>query len=353
MIASSAWAAGKAHSGYVQTNLVSDVAMTATTTDANLLNAWGIAFFPGAPFWVNDNGAGVATLYDGIGTKIALTVMIPLPPGSTSSNAAPTGIVANPTAIANVPATQFLLPTTSLPALFIFDTEDGTIAGWNFADVDPTKARLIVDNSAGGSSTGAVYKGLAMGVNSSGVFLFASNFRSGKVDVFDSKFNPATLSGSFSDPGLPSGFAPFGIANIRGNLFVTYALQNSAKHDDVSGPGHGFVDVFDTNGNMIERFATRGHLNSPWGIAAAPLDFGKFSGDVLIGNFGDGKINAFDPTSGHFHGQLKDPSKKEIVIDGLWGLSFGGAAASDPGTLYFTAGPNNEMDGLFGSIAAK
>jgi uncharacterized protein (TIGR03118 family) len=208
--------------------------------------------------------------------------------------------------------------------LFIFDTEDGTISGWNFGDVDPRKARLVVDNSAGGSSTGAVYKGLAMGVNSSGVILFATNFRSGKVDVFDSSFHPATLSGSFSDPGLPSGFAPLGIANIRGNLFVTYALQNSATHDDIAGPGAGFVDVFDTNGNMIERFATREHLNAPWAIAAAPLNFGKFSGDVLIGNFGDGKINAFDPASGSFHGQLKDQGKKEIVIDGLWALSFGG-----------------------------
>ena len=194
---------------------------------------------------------------------------------------------------------------------------------------------------------------MAIGANTNGAFLFATNFHAGTVDVFDSTFKtpPAgTLTGNFSDPSLPSGYAPFGIANIEGNLFVTFSLQNPEKHDDVAGAGHGFVDIFDTNGNLIQRFASRGKLNSPWGIAEAPFNFGRFSTDILIGNFGDGRINAFKE-AGQFHGQLADPSNKTIVIDGLWALAFGGALNSDPGTLYFTSGPNGESDGLFGSLA--
>jgi uncharacterized protein (TIGR03118 family) len=327
---------------YTQTNLVSDGAIPAPTTDAKLLNAWGVAFFPGGPFWVADNGSGFSTLYDGIGAKQALEVEIPTPDGAPQGNTAtPTGLVFNVT-------TQFHIPgTNNLPALFIFDTEDGTIAAWNPNLPDRTRAVIVVDNSQNG--TGAVYKGLATGSNSQGNFLFATNFRAGTVDVFDSSFAPATLDGSFTDPDLPVGFAPFGIRNIDGDLFVTFALQNDAKHDDVAGLGNGFVDIFDTDGHLIRRFASDRRLNSPWGITRTSFAFGRFSGDILIGNFGDGRINAFDG-QGKFLDQLESTDGQPIEIDGLWSLTFGGAAKSDPDTLYFTAGPNGEKDGLFGSL---
>jgi uncharacterized protein (TIGR03118 family) len=327
---------------FIQTNLVSNGAVPFTITDPNLVNAWGIAFFPGEPFWINDNGTGLSTLYDGAGNIIPLVVKIPLPPGSTASNAAPTGMVVNTT-------TQlFVIPGTTQIADFIFATEDGTISGWNPL-VDLNNAKLIIDNSA----SGAVYKGLAMGNNTTGEFLYATNFNSGKIDVFNSSFNPATLSGSFTDPNLPAGYAPFGIANIRGYLFVTYALQDAAKHNDVAGKGHGFVDIFDTNGNLFRRFVSRGMLNSPWGVAEAPYGFGSFDADILIGNFGDGKISAYGSKTGDGHGFLRGTSNKVISIDGLWALTFGGALGSNPNTLYFTAGPNSEADGLFGSLSPQ
>ena len=232
---------------FMQTNLVSDGAVTAQTTDPDLKNAWGIAFPPGGPFWIADNAAGLATLYDGTGAKQSLTVTIPPPNGSPAGTAsAPTGIVWNGTS-------QFRLPGTTLPSVFIFDTEDGTVAGWNPGSSDPTHAVLVVDNSQNGD--GAVYKALALGSNTKGNFLYATNFRAGTVDVFDSSFAPAKLDGTFADPNIPAGFAPFGIRNIDGDLVVTYALQNGEKHDDVAGPGNGFVDIFDTDGHLIRRFA--------------------------------------------------------------------------------------------------
>lgn len=325
---------------YKQTNLVSDGAVQAPTTDPHLKNPWGIAAIPGSPFWVSDNGTGVSTLYDGKGNIVPLTVTIPPPAGSPPGTlATPTGIVWNPN------ARQFLLAPMQ-PAVFIFATEDGTISAWNPA-TSPTSAVLKVDNSG----SGAIYKGLALATNSSGVFLYATNFRNGTVDVFDSTFKPATLSGSFSDPTIPAGYAPFGIDFIDGNLFVSYALQDAAKEDDVKGPGHGFVDVFDTDGHLIRRFASRGRLNSPWGMVRAPLDFGGFGTRILIGNFGDGRISAFS-SYGDFRGQLRDSSRKPITIDGLWGLIFGTGAAASSNTLYFTAGVNDEADGLFGSLEA-
>ena len=327
---------------YQQTNLVSDGAVQALTTDGHLKNPWGIAAFPGGPFWISDNGMGVATLYDGKGDIVPLIVTIPPPAGSQPGTpATPTGAVWNPSG-------QAFLLAPGKAALFIFATEDGTISAWN-PTVDRTAAVLKIDNSQGGN--GAVYKGLALATNSQGVFLYATNFRDGTVDVFDSTFKPATLSGSFSDPRIPAGYAPFGIALIDGNLFVSYALQDSAKHDDVAGQGHGFVDVFDTNGHLIRRFASRGALNSPWGMVRAPLDFGGFSSHVLIGNFGDGHISAFD-SDGDFRGQLRRSSGSRIIIDGLWGLFFGTGLAANPNTLYFTAGTNHEADGLFGTVQA-
>jgi uncharacterized protein (TIGR03118 family) len=347
------WASGtKNHHGYISHNLVSDDngKIPADHQDSTLLNAWGITFFPGGPFWINDNGSGIAALYLGDGTGFggadpAPSVTIPTPMGSAPPSA-PTGIVANT-------SFGFALKSNSKPALFIFDTEDGTVSAWNLPLGVPATAELEVDNSAekcSNGATGAVYKGLALGANTTGAFIYATNFRCATIDVFDSTFKPASLSGSFHDSKIPDGYAPFGIANILGNLVVTYAKQDDAKHDDVAGEGHGFVDIFDTDGKLIRRFARHGHLDSPWGIALAPFNFGELSGNLLIGNFGNGKINAFDSISGHFVDAIEDAHEQPIVIDGLWSLTFGGAAASSPGILYFTAGPNGEKDGLFGKI---
>jgi uncharacterized protein (TIGR03118 family) len=331
-------AAAETYPGYAQTNLVSDgTESSAPNTDPNLKNPWGITAIPGAPFWVADNHSGVSTLYDGAGDIIPLVVKIPLPPNSPSDAvAAPTGIVWNPN------PRLFLVSGQS--SLFIFATEDGTISAWSPA-VDQANAILQVDNSG----NGAIYKGLALASNPMGLFLYATNFFAGTVDVFDSTFKPATLPGSFSDPGIPKGYAPFGIALIDGSLFVTYALQDADKHDDQKGLGHGFVDVFDTSGNLIRRFASEGLLNSPWAVVRAPENFGLFSTRILIGNFGDGHISGFD-SLGILHGQLGDTANKPISIPGLWGLSFGNAAGSDPSKLYFTAGPNGEENGVFGFL---
>ena len=336
-----AWAAtGVARAddlAYKQTNLVSDGVLPATP-DAHLKNPWGMAATPGGAFWLADNHTGVATLYNGLGSIVPLVVTVPPPAGAPSDAlASPTGIVFNPN------SAQFQV-APKVGAVFIFATEDGTISAWN-PSVDPTHALLEADNS----QSGAVYKGLAVATNSTGMFLYATNFRQGTVDVFDSKFQPAKLAGSFADPRLPPGYAPFGIALVDGNLFVTYALQDADKEDDQKGPGNGFVDVFDTDGRLITRFASRGALNSPWGIARAPLNFGPFSGDILIGNQGDGRISAFN-TRGEFRGLLRTASGAPVSIDGLWSLGFGDEAAADPAKLYFTAGTNAEVDGLFGSL---
>ncbi len=333
-------AASSSSNSYQRTSLVSDLPGVARVTDPHLVNPWGLSASPTGPFWVSDNGTGLATIYDGHGTPSSLVVTVP-PPAGSSGTAAPTGNVFNPTS-------DFVVMQggTSGPSQFIFATEDGTISGWNPA-VNPTMAVLAVDNSA----SGAVYKGLALGSNARGNFLFAANFHAGTVDVFDAHFTPATLAGSFHDPALPAGYAPFNIANIGGQLFVTYAVQDADKHDDVPGSGHGFIDVFDTNGNLVRRFTSHGPLNSPWGLALAPADFGKFSGDLLVGNFGDGRINAFDPTSGAFLGTLRDREGNPIAIPGLWALRFGnGGQAGDPHTLFFTAGIVHEQHGLFGSL---
>jgi uncharacterized protein (TIGR03118 family) len=246
-------------------------------------------------------------------------------------------------------STGFTVPGTSITAAFIWATEDGTISAWASTLPDASHAVEAVDNSPN-----AVYKGLAIGTNAQGVFLYATDFRGAKIDVFaPPNFSAATntqIPGSFSDPDIPAGFAPFGIQNIDGVLFVTYALQDSAKHDDVAGAGNGFVDIFDTNGNLLQRFASRGTLNSPWGVSRASFAFGRFSGDILIGNFGDGKITAFG-SDGDFHGLLRDATtKKPLAIDGLWTITLGGGRNSNSDTLYFTAGPNDETNGQFGTI---
>lgn len=329
---------------YVQTNLVSDIAGVALNTDKNLVNPWGLTFGPQSPFWVANNGTGTATVYDGNGEPVPsfaspLVVTIQPPAGVTTS--APTGAVFNPTS-----EFEIEMGMHEGPAVFLFSSEDGTITAWN-PKVAATTAVLVVDHSP----EGAVYKGLALGRNDDGVFLFATNFRAATVEVFDKHFHQVTPEGGFIDPEIPAGFAPFGIHNIQGKLFVTYAKQNAAKHDDVAGPGNGFVDVFDTEGHLLRRFATQGALNSPWGVALAPDDFGRFSHHLLIGNFGDGRINVFDFSDGDFDGQLENIRERPITINGLWSLEFGnGNRAGDEDTLFFTAGIVDEAHGLFGKI---
>jgi uncharacterized protein (TIGR03118 family) len=347
---------GKQSDRYAVTNLVSDISGVASHTDAVLQNAWGVAFSPAAsPFWVVDNATGCSTLYDGQGTKVALQVKIPLPGGTIPSSACqhvnaahpPSQSPAAPTGIVWNASSSFQVPGTSPPitASFIFATEDGTISAWAGGLTPSDAAVLAADNSA----SGAVYKGLVFGTNPNGVFLFAANFNAGTVDVFDHTYHLVATDGGFKDPAIPPGFAPFGIENLDGDLFVTYAKQNATKHDDVAGRGNGFVDVFDTQGHLLRRLISRGQLNSPWGVARASYAFGQFSGDILVGNFGDGRINAFD-TTGDFRGTLKGTGSKPIVIDGLWMLILGGGRNSSSDTLYFTAGPNGERDGLFGTI---
>jgi uncharacterized protein (TIGR03118 family) len=328
-----------AQGSYAQTNLVSDQPGVAVTTDPDLVNAWGLARSAGSPWWVSDNATDKSTLYNGSGTKRALTVSMP------PSSSAPTGVVFNGNG-------GFVVSKAgkSGSSLFIFATESGTIAGWSPA-ADPTNAIEAVP-----SDGIAVYKGLAIGKVGDATFLYATNFRAGTIDVFDSNFHAATLEGNFSDPGIHAGFAPFGIASLNGDLYVTYAKRNAAGHDDVAGPANGYVDVFDTSGHLLRRAATRGRLNSPWGVAIAPSNFGPFSGDLLVGNFGDGRINAVDPATGEFLGQLRNADNRPITIDGLWALAFGGGPLSSSGptnSLFFTAGPDGESHGLFGVLTSQ
>jgi uncharacterized protein (TIGR03118 family) len=327
-------------SAYAQTNLVSDIPGLAKNTDSNLANPWGIAFSATSPFWISDNHTGVATLYNGAGQPFPvaspLVVTVP-PPAGGMPPSAPTGIVFNSTGSGNFGG-----------GLFIFATEDGTISAWNSG----TAALLKVDNSA----SGAVYKGLALGNNGSGNFLYAANFNSGRIDVFDSTFAPA-LPGTFKDSTIPAGFAPFNIQSIGGKLYVTYALQDPSKHDDVAGPGNGYVDTYDFNGNLIKRLVSNGPLNSPWGLTVAPASFGPLAGDLLVGNFGDGTINGFDPITGALIGSLADQQGHPIVNPGLWALTFGnGGNGGSQNSLYFTAGipgPGMVEDhGLFAQIQA-
>ena len=328
---------------YAQTNLVSYEPGAAAFADAHLVNAWGLVSSATSPWWVANNGTLTSTLYDGGGVARALVVRVPGPP---------TGVVFNGGA-------GFVVRSggSAGPARFIFATEDGKIAGWSPAVPPPpvsTQAVVAVDDSA----SAAFYKGLAIASTAAGDVLYATDFRNGAVAVFDSAFAPVRIAGAFRDPSLPAGYAPFGIQTIGARVFVTYALRDAAAHDDVAGVGNGYVDAFDTAGVVLQRVASKGRMDAHWGLALAPPAFGAFGGALLVGNFGDGKINAFDlgSRSGNGEaiqlGQLHSASGAPLRIDGLWALQFGhGNANSGSGnSLYFTAGPDGESHGLFGRL---
>jgi uncharacterized protein (TIGR03118 family) len=310
---------------------------SAANVDPNLINPWGVSFTSASPFWVSDNGTGVSTLYNGAGApqSLVVTVAPPLSPPPGFVHSTPTGQVRNNNSSA--------FGGTG----FIFATEDGTISTRSSG----TQSVIAVDSSA----NGAVYKGLAIGTSSSGPVLYAANFNSGRIEVYNSSFqqvNSLTIP-SPSLPQLPVGtpagqnWAPFNVQVLNNQLYVSYALQDAAHHDDVAGPGNGFVANFDLNGNFIGLLIHPGPLNSPWGLDIAPANFGAFSNDLLVGNFGDGTIDAFNPTTGAFLGQLP------FVIGDLWALVNGNnGIGSNPDAVYFTAGLMDESHGLFGSITA-
>jgi uncharacterized protein (TIGR03118 family) len=312
---------------FTQTNLVSDVPNLAANTDSNLKNPWGVAFSATSPFWASDQATGVATLYGATGTPVSLVVAIP---GSASPTSGPTGMV-----FSNISG-SFLVGAA--PATFIFDNLNGTISGWNSAA--GTTAVVMA------TTPGAVYTGLAQASNGGANFLYAANSSAGRIDVFDSSWSPTNLSGSFVDPNLPTGFVPFNIQNIGGNLYVTYAELGPGG---TPMPG-GFVDEYNSSGILIKRIASDGPLSAPWGIVVAPANFGSFSNDLLIGNFGDGEIDAYDATTDMFLGTLDGTNGQPLVNDHLWALETRNAPGFDPNALYFSAGINDEQNGLFGEI---
>jgi uncharacterized protein (TIGR03118 family) len=322
---------------FKQTNLTSDTPGLAANTDPELVNPWGIAFFPGQTFWIADNNSGFSTLYNPQGMN-AGSFQVPAPVGD-ANPATPTGIVAN------VASTGFNV--NGKPALFIFDSEDGTVSAWNGSDPITT----VVDNS----KAGAVYKGLALvNLGQTGTFLLAANFNSGNVDVFDSSFNPTHLTGTLVDPQLPAGYAPFGIHVLNQELFITYALQDQAKHDPVHQAGAGYVDIFNLNGGFSQRLVSQGNLNAPWGVVIPPSGFGPFGGKVLVGEFGNGVIDVYDMATGSLIDQMKDGTGAVITNASMWDMVFGGGGSSgDPKTLYITAGLANEQHGVFAAITAN
>jgi uncharacterized protein (TIGR03118 family) len=330
LLAASAAFAAEPGNSYHQRNLVSNGGVPAEHVDADLVNGWGLAASAAGPWWVNAADAGKSLLYNGEGVKNSLVVAVP---------GAPTGIVFNG-------GPGFVIPNAGA-ARFLFASEDGTISAWSPSLAPNTQAVVVVDNSASGAS----YKGLAIDSTSAGTRLYAANFHDARVDVFDGSFAPVTVAGAFTDPSLPAGYAPFGIQTLAGSVFVAYAKQDAAGEDEVAGEGLGVIDKYDLAGRLLARVATGDALNAPWGMALAPAGFGRFSGKLLVGNFGDGRINVFDPVTFEPKGHLKGTNGKAIVIDGLWGLAFGnGGTAGPKTTLFFAAGPNDEEDGLFGRL---
>ncbi len=351
LIVPAAYAQNTQH--YTQTNLTSNLGSLAPTVDANLVNPWGLSRSSKGPWWASDNGPGLSTLYDGTGKIVPLVVPIP-PADTTSPTGTPTGTVFNgdPTAFQIAPGKN---------AVFLFVTEDGTISGWN-PGVSP-KAVIVVNKT----KNKAVYKGATIAtVEKSGVtqsYLYVADFRHGKVKIFDSTFKPAELvaereeeedeSASFVDERLPRGYAPFNVQNIGGDIYVTYAKQDSTRLNEVDGAGLGYVDVYTASGTLLHRLQSGSWFNAPWGLALGSSDFGAYSHDVLVGQFGSGEILAFDPLTGRYKGKLQTAANQPIRIDGLWALAFGNDGTAGPATsLYFTAGPNHEQNGLFGNIVA-
>jgi uncharacterized protein (TIGR03118 family) len=330
-----------AASGYNVTDLVSDQPGVAAQVDPNLVNAWGLAAGPTTVWWIADNGTNVSTLYDGDGVLQSLVVTVP---------GAPTGTVFNG-------GSDFVVSHQgqSGPALFMFATESGKIRGWDpnvGTTTPPSTSTFTVVNRSGKD---AIFKGLAIASTTGGDLIYATDFHNASIDVFDGTFHQVRMPGAFRDPKIPDGFAPFGIQNIGGSIFVTYAKQDADAEDDVAGPHLGYVDMFTTDGTLLGRVASRGALNAPWGLALAPSDFGSRSGDLLVGNFGDGKIHAYDLSTqpAELRGTLRAPDGDPLAIDGLWALAFGnGAAAGPTNSLFFTAGSEDETHGLFGRIEA-
>lgn len=321
---------------YVQTNLISDGAVTAAHTDPNLINPWGLSI--GTDFWIDSPGSGLSLVTDASGNS-TFDVTIP-PAASTSPHGSPSGTVFNSD------ATVFAIPNSG-SAQFLFATLDGTIAAWN---ASTPEAVTVVNNS----SAKAAYTDIVVDKNATGTFLLAANFGTGTVDIFDSTFKATKLTGSFTDPSIPAGFAPFGIHSIGQNIYVTYAQADPTTGREVVGAGLGYVDVYDNNGNFIQTAISQGNLNAPWGMALAPSTFGGFGGDLLVGNFGDGTINAYDPASFAFKGTLQDSTGAPITNTGLWEIVFGTgtSGAGDPNTLYIAAGINGEKDGVVAAVTA-
>ena len=344
--------------GFTDTALVaSNAAAVKTTTiiDANLSNPWGLAVAPGLPFWIADNNSNVATLYSGTGAIQTIDVTgsnavgIAIPASAAGVQANPTGQVYNGNG-------GFLISTSNgqETALFIFDGEGGTIAAW--AMDSGAAAVTAYDDGVVNGASHAVYKGLALGTVNGASFLYATDLHNNKIDVFDTNFaKPADMQGKFIDPNMPTGFVPFGILALNNQLYVTYAMRDGAMHDEITGAGLGYVDVFDFSGSFISRFAAAGVLNAPWGIALAPAGFGSVDGDLLIGNFGDGTINIFAPNGSSLAvsmGPLTVNNGVTLAIPGLWSLVFGNGDSDKPlTTLFYTAGFADQTDGVFGSIA--
>jgi uncharacterized protein (TIGR03118 family) len=358
---------------YTQKNLVSDIAQPNNTdgskvlVDPNLKNPWGITRSSTSPWWISNNNSGTSTLFDGNGNPISIFpdpagsafddfVIVPPPGFAPGTTSAPTGIVFNGS------PTDFLLnkgTPAGNPAIFIFATEDGTISGWNPADNIPAGGKppsinvvLEVDNSDNGSANGAVYKGATSADINGARYLYVTNFRAARVEVYDTTFKRVHFGeDAFNDESIPEGFAPFNVQNIGGSLFVTYAKQDGPRHDDVPGDGLGYVDIYSPAGKLQGRLQHGPWMNAPWGVVWTPRDFGEFSNTILVGNFGSGWIAAFNGFTREFIGFMKNPDNSLVTIDGLWSLTFGNGGGAGPSTtLYFAAGINGEQDGLFGTL---
>jgi uncharacterized protein (TIGR03118 family) len=347
-------------SGFADIALVSNktgVVATTTIIDANLSNPWGLATAPGLPFWIADNNGNVASLYSGTG-QIETGAVTGSNATAIAIPASAAGVAANPTGQVYNGGGGFLITTSKgqETALFMFDGEGGTIAAW--AQDSGATAVTAYDDGVDNGTEHAVYKGLALGTVSGANFLYATDLHNNKIDVFDTTFTkPAAMQGKFVDPTMPAGFVPLGITALNKQLYVTYAMRDPALHDEVTGAGMGYVDVYDFSGNFVSRFASTGALNAPWGIASAPAGFGAFEGDLLIGNFGDGTINIFTPNGTSLttsKGPLTDATGATVAIPGLWSLVFGNGDADKPvTTLFYTAGFADQTDGVFGSIAVS